>query len=77
MTSDKINAIKRKKSYAVCFRIMLFLYFSGPNFKLYKKEYNSQKLAIISIIILLYRIAIAMFIIIVVVVLLWKISFFF
>lgn len=78
MTSDKINATKRKKSYAVCFRIMLFLYFSGPNFKLYKKEYNSQKLAIISIIILLYRIAIGMFIIIiiVVVVLLWKISFF-
>ena len=79
MTSDKINATKRKKSYAVCFRIMLFLYFSGPNFKLYKKEYNSQKLAIISII-LLYRIAIGMFIIIiivvVVIVLLWKISFF-
>lgn len=75
MTSDKINATKRKKSYAVCFRIMLFLYFSGPNFKLYKKEYNSQKLAIISIIILLYRIAIGMFIIITIV-LLWKISFF-
>lgn len=60
MTSDKINATKRKKSYAVCFRIMLFLYFSGPNFKLYKKEYNGQKLAIILIVILLYRIAIGM-----------------
>lgn len=60
MTSDKINATKRKKSYAVCFRIMLFLYSSGPNFKLIKKEYNSQKLEIISIVILWYRIAIGM-----------------
>lgn len=60
MTSDKINATKRKKSYAVCFRIMLFLYSSGPNFKLIKKEYNSQKLEIISVVILWYRIAIGM-----------------